>query len=236
MSISTLAAKPQHNRPNLASLLAGLPGFIPDHWLILRLSKTANERGVARHGNVEIRHIEGRFSAQTRVKGERNQALATALCRFRQFLSRTHRSGIELRLSRPLVQSEEAPGRWMVRMGLSGLVTDVMSPASRGGRVKVRHVPPETVAVLRVSGRASGRALEWGAQEILESTAGTPWIITGPPILRLHGRNPILPFVGHFEVAVPVLQQQTEMRVSDRPALPTASARNPEVGTSPSAV
>jgi hypothetical protein len=199
-----------------------VPSLVPDRWFILRFSHAAHEDVVARYGSVEIRRTEGGLSAETRVKGEREQACATALCRLRQFLSRNFRSGIPLRLRRPLVQFEEAPGRWSVHIGLSGSPDNIMSPASRGGRVRVRAVEPETVAVVGLRGRVTAGAVEHGAATIIESLATTPWKVTGKPMVRLQTPGSILPFVGRFEVAMPVAGRQVALS-----GLSTFSAVNP---------
>jgi len=208
MAALSVASKPHPGTDYVTPLLARLPSLIPDRWLILRFSDVANELVVARYGPTEIRGTEGGLSAQTRVKGEREQALATALCRLRQFLCRNHRSGIQLRLCRPLVQSEEAPGRWLVRIGLGGPDSGILSPASRGGRVKIQPVESETVAVMRLTGRATTSSIERGAARLLDSIATTPWIATGKPVVRLQAPISILPFAGHFEIAIPVAERQ----------------------------
>ena len=207
MTSLSAASKPHFGPDYITPLLARLPSLVPDRWLILRFSDVANEIVVARYGPVEIRQTEAGFSAQTRVKGEREQAFATALHRLRQFLSRNYRSGIQIRLCRPLIQSEEAPGRWSVRIGLSGPDSGILSPASRGGRVRVQPVAPETIAVLRLSGRVASSLVARGAATILESIASTPWEATGAPIVRLHAPVSILPFTGHFEVAITVAER-----------------------------
>ena len=208
MAALSVASTPHLRTDYVTPLLACLPSLLPDSWLILRFSDAANEGVVARYGRMEIRRTEAGVAAQTRVKGEREQALATALCRLRQFLCRNHRSGIQLRLCRPLVQSEEVPGRWLVRIGLSGPDGGILSPASRGGRVRVQPVVSETVAIAGVSGRATTLSIERGTTMLLDSIACTPWTATGKPVVRLQTLGSILPFAGHFEMAVPVAEQQ----------------------------
>jgi SOUL heme-binding protein len=207
MTTLSAAPKPHLGTGYITSLLAHLPRLVPDRWLILLFSDPANELIVADYGPVEIRRTEEGFVAQTRVKGERRQALVTALCRLRQFLGRNYRSGIRLRLCRPLVQTEEAPGRWLVCIGLSDPASGIMSPASRGGRVRVQPVPSETVAVVRLSGRATTSSFERGAATILDSVATSPWTVTGKPMVRLQASVSILPFTGGFEVAIPVAER-----------------------------
>lgn len=208
MTALSVASKPQLGPDYVTPLLARLPSLVPDCWFILRFSDVANERVVARYGQTEIRRTAGCFAAQTRVKGEREQALATALRRLRQFLYRNHRSGIQLRLCRPLVQIEEAPGRWLVRIGLSGPDGSVLSPANRGGRVRAQPVVSETIAVVRLSRRATTRSVERGLATMLDSIATTRWTAMEKHMVRLQAPTSILPFAGHFEIAIPVAERQ----------------------------
>lgn len=208
MTALSVASKPHLGTDHLTRLLARLPSLVPDRWIILGFSDVANEFVVARYGPAEIRRTEAGFSVQTRVKGEHEQALTTALCRLRQFLCRNYRSGIQLRLCRPLVQSEDAPGRWLVRIGLNGQDGGVLSPASRGGRVRVQPVASETMAVVRLSGRATTSSIERGTAAILNSIATMPWTAAGKPMVRLQASGSILPFAGHFEIAIPVVGRQ----------------------------
>jgi SOUL heme-binding protein len=183
--------------------LAHLP-VISNKWLVLGFGAAAEEPSIARYGAVEVRRTAGGLCAQTRVKGEQEQALATALQRVRQFLCKNQRSGLDIRLQRPLVQSEEARGRWVVRMGLIGLDEGIVSPASRGGRVRVVFTVPETVATLRVGGRATTGSVRCATARMLDLLETTPWTAIGEPFIRFQDALSVLPFLGYFEVAVPV--------------------------------
>jgi hypothetical protein len=133
MTALDIASKPPGGADRFAPFLSYLPNLLPDGWFVLRFSGAPQETVLARCGAVEIRRTEEGCAAQTRVKGEREQALATALHRLRQFLCRNERSGVDLRLSRPLVISEEAPCRWLVRIGLRGRHSGIISPLREAG-------------------------------------------------------------------------------------------------------
>ena len=208
MAALSVASRPHLVIDYVTRLVGHLPSPVPDRWVILWFSDVASDLVVARYGPTEVRRTDAGFSAQTRVKGEREQALTTALCRLRQFLRRNYRSGIQLRLCRPLVQSEEAPGRWLVRIGLSGPDGGILSPAFRGGRVTVQPVASETMAVVRLSGRATPSAVERGTATILNSVATAPWKAAGKPMVRLQAPGSILALAGHFELAIPVTERQ----------------------------
>jgi SOUL heme-binding protein len=204
MIVANLVSKPPSTLGRLTPFLARSPTLVPNRWLVLGLSDAADELSLARYGALEVRRTAGGLFAQTRVKGEQEQALATALQRVRQFLCKNQRSGLDIRLQRPLVQSEEAPGRWVVRMGLIGPEEGIVSPASRGGRVRVVFTAPETVAMLRVAGRATTGSVRRATTMILDVLDATPWMAIGEPFIRLRDALSVLPFLGHFEVAVPV--------------------------------
>jgi SOUL heme-binding protein len=203
MTTLDFAARPLQTTDRVTPLLAHWAGLCPDSLLILRLSGVAHEDVRARYGTVEIRQTQPGLSAQTRVKGQLDQALATAMQRFRKLLCRNDRSGVDLRLFRPLVMTEEAPDRWLVRIGLRG-GDGIMSPASRGGRVRIIPMPAETLAVLRLLGSPKVGVVERGSRSILQSLADTQWIASGRSVVRLQAPPSALPFLGRFDVAVPV--------------------------------
>jgi hypothetical protein len=107
------------------------------------------------------------------------------------------------------VLSEEAPDRWAASIGLSGVEIGIMSPAARGGRVRVTEEPSETIALLRLHGQPAARAILDGAAKIADALIATPWAVAGEPMLRLHAPISSLPFLAHFEVAVPVVTKPT---------------------------
>jgi hypothetical protein len=203
MIAANLVSRPPTILGRLTPFLARLP-VIPNKWLVLGFGAAAEEPRIARYGAVEVRRTAGGLFAQTRVKGEQEQALATALQRVRQFLCKNQRSGLDIRLQRPLVQSEEAPGRWVVRMGLIGPDEGIVSPASRGGRVRVVFTEPETVATLRVGERATIGSMRRATAKILDLLETTPWMASGEPSIRFQDALSTLPFLAHFEVTVPV--------------------------------
>ncbi len=188
---------------SLSRLLAPLQTFAPAGWLALRFADPPRERAIASFGAIEIRQTEPGVCAETCVKGEPGEARATALQRIGRYLRRNRRNGMKLRTMRPLVQTAGGPERWLVRIFLA---SDSMPPPSRKDRIAVRPTPPETLAVLRLSGRAGEAAIARGQGVIESALAATPWHASGPPMLRLAAPVPLLPFAAHFEIALPVAQ------------------------------
>jgi hypothetical protein len=153
---------------------------------------------------VEIRQIPPGFSVQTCVKGEPDRARATALQRLDKYLAGYNRSGARLRAVGPIVQREEAPGRWLVSVDLPGVEDAFVAAVSRNGKVRIRPAQTEFLAVLRMSGRPAPEATAGGVAAISAALAGTMWLPAGGPMVRLHRPPAILPFANHFEVALPI--------------------------------
>jgi hypothetical protein len=173
-------------------------------WLLFRSSDTVDELLVARNGPVEIRQTLASWTLETRVKGEPDRARATALQRLGNYVNGRNRGGTRLRVARPLVQAEEAAGRWHIRIALPGMDDDFAAATKRNGKVRLRALESETLAVIRVPGRPTKLAIQHAETAIRHAIAPTRWAATGGPMLRLHALRAVLPFLGRFEVAVPV--------------------------------
>ncbi len=175
--------------------------------VLFRSNETADELIFARQGPVEIRQTLAGWSLETCVKGEPDQARATALRRLGNYADGKNRSRTRLRVVRPLVQTEELMGRWRIRVALSGVDGDLVAAAARNGRVRLRTLELETLAVIRVPGRPTPLAIRHAETAIRHAIAPTRWTATGGAMLRLHTLPAVLPFLGRFEVAVPVAEQ-----------------------------
>jgi hypothetical protein len=118
-----------------------------------------------------------------------------------------NRGRIRLRVVRPLVQTEEAMGRWRIRVALPCVDTDFVAASGRSGRVSLRALESQTLAVIRVPGRPTPLAIQHAETAIRHAIATTRWQATGAAMLRLHTLPAALPFLGRFEVAVPVVER-----------------------------
>jgi hypothetical protein len=177
------------------------------NWLLFRSNETADELIVARQGPVEIRQTLAGWSLETSVKGEPDRARATALRRLGNYVDDTNRGRIRLRVVRPIVQTEEAMGRWRIRVALPCVDTDLVATSGRSGRVNLRALESQTLAVIHVPGRPTPLALQHAETAIRHAIATTRWEATGAAMLRLHTLPAVLPFLGRFEVAVPVVER-----------------------------
>ena len=180
--------------------------FFGTAWSPFRTTEMADESALAHHDPVDIVETSPGWLIETCVKGDAERARRSALHRIEKFLANQHRIGFHLQPIRPLMQLAEAPGRWRIRLFLrNGDGRDF--PVTRNGKVRVRQIFPEALAVIRVSGRPTSLALRHAETAIRHAIATTRWEAAGAVMFRLHALPTVLPFLGRFEVAVPVVQR-----------------------------
>jgi SOUL heme-binding protein len=181
--------------------------LVHPHWHFFRPNDNADELILGHHGPVEIRQTLAGWSLETCVKGEPDRARETALRRLGNFVAGRNRAKVRLRVAPPLVQSAEGVGRWRVRVALPGLDNDLAAGPARNGKVRLHARGSETLAVLSVPGRPSKLAIQHAETAIRHAIAVTRWLPSGPAMLRLHTQPAVLPFLGRFEIAVPVVER-----------------------------
>ena len=185
------------------------------NWLPFRPNDLADELIVEHHGPVEIHQTLACWSLETRVKGEPDRARATAVRRLGNYVSGKNRSRARLRVTRPLVQAEESAGRWWFRVALPSVDSDFVAISARNGKIRLRALESERLAVIRVSGRPTKLAIQHAETAIRLAIAPTRWHPTGGAMLRLHTLPAVLPFLGRFEVAVPVAERMPDAAMPD---------------------
>jgi hypothetical protein len=204
------ASRPGHGADAIRRLLEGMQQLLRRDRLLSISSDTVGELPVARHGPVEINRSPAAWWLETCVKGEPDQARATALRRLGNYASRRR-----LRIARPLVQAEEAAGRWRLAVALPGISDEVVTAIARSGRVRLRALDAQTLAVIRVTGRPTRLAMQHAETAVRLALAPTRWAPAGSPVLRLHSLPTALPFLSRFEVAIPVVEQMQGADPSD---------------------
>ena len=192
----------------IAWLRGRLRKLLHPNWLLSSSNDTADELIVARHGPVEIRRTLAGWSLETCVKGEADRARATALRRLTNYVDGKNRSSTPLCAARPLVQTEVSMYRWRISVALPGVDSDFVAASGRKGRVRLRTLDSETLAVIRVPGRPTKLAIQHAETAIRHAIAPTDWEATGGAMLRLHSLPAVLPFLGRFEVALPVVERE----------------------------
>jgi hypothetical protein len=68
-------------------------------------------------------------------------------------------------------------------------------------------VDAELLGVIRVPGRPTPLAVRHAETAIRHAIAPTRWTATGGAMLRLHALPAVLPFLGRFEVAIPLAER-----------------------------
>lgn len=188
----------------LARLRDRLPGLFNPGLLLFRSSEVAADVVIAHLGCIEVHQTLPGWCLETCVKGEPDQARATALRRLAGFVRNRNGHAERLHAARPLMQTPQATGRWLFRVGLADPSAECLATFGRNGKVRPRACQSETLAVIRVSGRPTLLAMQHAETAIRLALAPTRWEATGTAILRLHAPPAVLPFLGRFEVAVPV--------------------------------
>jgi hypothetical protein len=198
------AAGPGGKTGFVARLLGCLPRLLAPPWPMFRFDGASPVKVVSHHGAVQIWETQVGLSMQPCVMGEPDRARTTALKRIAGWLVGSNRIATRLRAAGPLVQSEEAPGRWLVRVELPSAQNLAVAALLRNRRVRIRPAQPEVLAVLRMSERPAVQSIARGAAMIHAALADTKWAPAGGPMIRLYRPPSLLPFTNRFEVAVPI--------------------------------
>src|SRR6185312_4036671 len=143
-------------------------------WSPFGTTEMADESVLSHHGPVDIVETSPGWLIETSVKGDAEHARHSALHRIEKFLTQQNRIGFHLQPIKPLMQLAEAPGRWRIRLFLrNGGGGDF--PVTRNGKVRVRQIFPEALAVIRVPGRPTSLALRHAEIAIRHAVAPTRW-------------------------------------------------------------
>jgi len=195
------------NRRSLRDGLETLLGHLhPVGWRLLRRGAPNTETVLATFGAMQIRRTRAGFAARTVVKGEPDPALRTALQRLTAYRDGDNRERLPVPVARPAVRRPGVPGTWSLQIGLPGVYDEFAAPVPRSGKVRIVAQPSETLAILRRSGQPHPRAQDRAAAAMLAVLADTNWRVAGPPMVRLHVPPGWLPWIGWFELAIPVTE------------------------------
>jgi SOUL heme-binding protein len=188
----------------VASLVKRGASMLSADWRILQWSKETDETVIASLGAVQIRRVPGGCLAQTWVKGDMNLARGTALLRLVGYVSGDNQRTARLDAERPLLQQCRAPGLWQVAVRLAAVDNVRAAPVPRARKIKIVVQEPATWAVVTRYGRPTEQAIARAEIAIRDTIARSQWFAAGATTVRIHAPTSVLPFVGSFEVAVPV--------------------------------
>lgn len=172
---------------------------------------------------VEIRHYPARVAADTVVDGsDGEQARSDAFRRLFDYISGANQSSTTIAMTAPVATEREqiamtAPvqtataagggkGGWFgMRFFLPASYTLDNAPKPTDPQVRLREVPPETLAVLRFSGSRDTEAVAARQKALLEALAGSSWQAQGAPVAFFYDPPWTLAFLRRNEVAVAVI-------------------------------
>jgi hypothetical protein len=178
--------------------------LLPARWRLLRQRVALGETVLTTPGLVQVRRTRACVIARTAVKGELEAALQIALRRLADYSGGDNCEGLAVRVARPVLLRPDASGRWLVQIGLPSEYSRFSAPVPCNHKVRILAQPPETLAIMRLSGPAQRSERARGEGVILAAIADSLWIASGTPVLRLCALPGLLPWSGRFELAVPV--------------------------------
>jgi len=178
--------------------------LLPAGWRLLRDSESPDETVLATDGRVALRSIPGHVIACTAVKGLPGTGLQTGMLRLTDYAEGRNLAHMGVRTARPAVQRPLSADRWLVEIGLPGIDDPAAAPPPGNPKVRLRAVPPETIAVVGMPGRPGARTLARAEAALRTTMAARGWVATGPAMLRVCGPFALLPLLGTMELALPV--------------------------------
>lgn len=188
----------------------------------VRLGEQPPHTVEGRAGQVEIRSYGARFAAETHVDAEGFEAMNEAFRILAGYIFGGNKQKQDIAMTAPVV-SDQGTNIAMTtpvtteRVGESGLtmrfflpakITTANAPSPNDPRVTLTEIPPETVAVLRFSGRWHQGAFATQKQELLAQLANSGWTPIGEPFTQLYDPPFTIPFLRRNEVAVRVVPRR----------------------------
>jgi hypothetical protein len=159
-------------------------------------------------GNREVRRYEARIVAETTGEGTREEALNEAFSILAGYIFGGNVPAARIAMTAPVTQSREAeriamtapvlqqkseegePAGWIVQFTMPTRYRIDDLPRPTDGRVRIREVPPSTMAVIRFSGLARSNALQKKERELREFMAGEKLDAAGEAVYAFY--NPPL--------------------------------------------
>jgi hypothetical protein len=141
------------------------------------------------------------------VKGDINRACATALARLSKYVGGDNQRSVTLAAERPLLL-QKVSGLWQFSVRLSAVNDIRVAPEPRAKKVRIIAQGPALRAVTTWRGRLTEQSALRAETAIIGAIArGRHWFACGPAMVRIYAAGSLLPFVGGFEIALPVSTQ-----------------------------
>ena len=142
-------------------------------------------------------------------------ARGTALLRLLKYVGGDNRRTARLDAELPVLQHRKAPGLWQIAVRLAAVDDVRTAPAPRARKLRIVAQEPTMWAVVTRRGRPTDQAIQRAETVIMDTLARSYWFATGSATIRILGPVSVLPFVGSFEVAVPVFRQLQHQSTGD---------------------
>jgi hypothetical protein len=171
-------------------------------------------------GGVEVRRYGPRLVAETTVEATDEETARNAAFRIlaayifgenrrREEVAMTAPVAVgdasePIAMTAPVEAARAGAGHWSMRFFLPAALTLESAPEPTDPRVRLRDAPPETLAVLRFSGRGRPDAVAERLRELLGRLPGSRWRAAGEPIALFYDPPWTLWFLRRNEVAVHV--------------------------------
>jgi SOUL heme-binding protein len=169
---------------------------------------------------IEIRRYQPRIAAETTVEGDERRALQEGFRRLAGYIfggnhqsskiamsapvSQASAKGQKIAMTAPVSRAADHEHGWVVQFFMPSKWTMATLPEPNDARVRLVHVPGETVAVLRFGGIADEQAITARSAQLAELLLSKGIQTTGDPVAWFYDPPWTLPFRRRNEVAVPV--------------------------------
>ena len=173
---------------------------------------------LARLGEAEIRHYGARLVAEVEVVGDEQAARNQGFRPLAAYIFGENRAAERIGTTAPVAQQpgerigmtapvaqEGVGGRWRIAFFMPARYTRETLPLPRDARVRLRELPPETVAVLRFPGLPDEAAVQAAQARLEAALAGGAWRATGPGGAWFYDPPWTIPALRRSEVWRPVI-------------------------------
>jgi DNA gyrase inhibitor GyrI len=153
------------------------------------------------HGAIEIRDYEPMIVAETRVTGERRDAINQGFRSIAGYIFGGNRARQKIAMTAPVTQQPDGDG-WRVRFVMPSAHTLDTLPLPDDPAVRLGALPAGRYAAIRFSGTPTEGLLARHRQQLLDDLAQRGLPAAGEPIMAFYNPPWTLPFLRRNEILV----------------------------------
>ncbi|PTW44497.1 SOUL family heme-binding protein [Rhodovulum kholense] len=150
-------------------------------------------------GAVELRHYPARTIAEVIVDGTRFAAINRGFSELAHYIFGENAAGEKIAMTVPVGQTRTDRG-WAIRFTMPEDATPETLPEPTKSWVRLRRLPPETLLVLRFSGRATAEKLNAAGRDLVAEGKARGLHLTGPARLMFYDDPFTMPWNRRNEV------------------------------------